>query len=72
MGDLKEFGMGARFDSPFSCSLSEARFSCPQTLQQTFTSLSVTDSTNKTATQDKTNRISSTAYRLAAGPRTHL
>lgn len=64
--------MGARFDFPFLCSLRETRFSCLQMPQPTFANFTVIDSTNRSANQDKRNRIRSTAHRPAAAPRTHL
>lgn len=49
--------MGARFDFPLFCSLSEAHLSCLQTVQQTFTLLSAVDGTNNDceARHDKPN-----------------
>jgi len=49
--------MGARFDFPFFCSLSEVRFSCLRAVRQTFTLLPTADSANKDCEprQDKPN-----------------
>jgi hypothetical protein len=64
--------MSARFKFAFSCSPGAMRFDDFCGIQRTSIPFSVMERASQDCNQDRKSPLRSTAYRFAAGPRTHL